>query len=568
MHAHRLTGPVQERTPSGWVDIGLERLLDVVATVLTSAYGIGVGRLPDEVLAGAEALAAVLADRPDRPARPVTEPLQGYVDSEQALLAGHPRHPAPKWRSGTPDQWRRWSPEARTAFPLHWFAVRDDAVRDWDGHAFDELGPEVPDGHRALPAHPWQVRLLADELAAAQRRGELVDLGPGGPAWHPTSSVRTLYQPDADLFVKTSLSVRITNCVRHSSVADLEGAVLLTGLLAGASTPGFTLLGEPAARTIADDVLAGRVGVILRDGLRLGPGERAHLAGTLAAQEPDPAGTPTRLRDALAGADPLEWWDRYVALLVPPVLRLWAGQGVVLEPHLQNVLVVTGPDGLPVRVVLRDMEGVRLRTDRHAALLATMAPPVAAATGFGPERAAARIGYCLLVNNLGELAVAVAEISGVAEERLWEPVRAATAMVAAELGRPAELQRLLSGPTLPAKANLVVRWRGAEDPDAPYVPVPNPLARVATVTAPCTRAVLETARGSVELPAYVHDLDHLDAHMAAIAARHAVGARPRGDPLRRQGQSRRRRAHHPRPARRRGGGGQRRRAGARAPGAR
>jgi siderophore synthetase component len=477
VHAHRFAGPVQEAMADGWADIGLDRLLEIVTAVLAQRCGPGGGRLADEVRAGRAALAAVLADRPQHPARPLSQPAAGFVDSEQALLAGHPRHPAPKWRSGSPDQWRRWSPEARTAFPLHWLAVRDDMVREFGDPTFDELTPDVPDGHRALPLHPWQARLLAGPLAAAQRRGELLDIGPAGLPWHPTSSVRTLYQPETDVFVKTSLSVRITNCVRHSSVADLEGAVLLTRLLGHSATEGFAVLGEPAARTIAVDELAGRVGAIVRSGLALAPGERAHLAGTLAAQEVDPAGTPTRLADVLADGDPLAWWDAYVALLVPPVLRLWAGPGVVLEPHLQNVLVVTGDTGAPVRVLLRDMEGVRLRSDRHAALLASLAPAVAAATAFHPDRAAARIGYCLLVNNLGELAVAVAELSGAPEERLWAPVRAAVAAVAAELDDPPELRRLLIARTLPAKANLVVRWHGAEDPDAPYVPVPNPLAR-------------------------------------------------------------------------------------------
>jgi siderophore synthetase component len=478
VHAHRFTGPVQEGVGDEWAGIGLDRLLELVTAVLAQRCGPGGGRLAEEVRAGRAALAAVLADRPPVPARPLPQPAAGFVDSEQALLAGHPRHPAPKWRSGSPDHWRRWSPDARTAFPLHWLAVRDDLVREWTvgGPTFDELAPDVPDGHRALPLHPWQARLLAGPLAAAQQRGELVDLGPAGLPWHPTSSVRTLYQPETDVFVKTSLSVRITNCVRHSSVADLEGAVLLTRLLAQAGTREFVVLGEPTARTVAVDDLAGRVGAIVRCGLALAPGERAHLAGTLAAQEADPAGTPTRLADVLAGGDPLIWWDRYVTLLVPPVLRLWAGAGVVLEPHLQNVLVVTGDSGAPVRVLLRDMEGVRLRTDRHAALLASLAPEVAAATAYDPERAAARIGYCLLVNNLGELAVAVAELSGAPEERLWAPVRAAVAAVAAELDGPPELRRLLDARTLPAKANLVVRWCGAEDPAAPYVPVPNPLA--------------------------------------------------------------------------------------------
>ena len=293
------------------------------------------------------------------------------------------------------------------------------------------------------------------------------DIGPAGLPWHPTSSVRTLYQPEADVFVKTSLSVRITNCVRHSSVADLEGAVLLTRLLGRSATEGFAVLGEPAARTIAVDELAGRVGAIVRSGLALAPGERAHLAGTLAAQEVDPAGTPTRLADVLAGGDPLAWWDAYVALLVPPGARLWAGKGVVLEPHLQNVLVVTGDNGAPVRVLLRDMEGVRLRTDRHAALLASLAPAVAAATAYDPDRAAARIGYCLLVNNLGELAVAVAELSGAPEERLWAPVRAAVAAVVAELDDPPSCATCLEARTLAGQGEpggALARRRGPGGP--------------------------------------------------------------------------------------------------------
>ncbi len=479
LHAHRFTGAVQERVPQGWAVIGFERLLTLLEQLLARWCGPGGGRLATEVRAGRAALAAALAQRPRQPARSLAEPAAGYVDSEQALLAGHPRHPAPKWRSGDPEQWRRWSPEARTAFPLHWLALRADRVQEWSAGVptLDGLAPEVPDGHRPLPLHPWQARLLAEPLAAAQRRGDLVDLGPAGPPWHPTSSVRTLYQPEADVFVKTSLSVRITNCMRHSTAAELEKAVrltrLLTPLLAGVD--GFVLLGEPFARTVADPGLADRVGAIVRVGLGLAPDERAHLAGTLAAQEPDPAGTPTRL--AAVTVDPLAWWERYVALLVPPVLRLWAAHGVVLEPHLQNVLVVTGRDGIPERVLLRDMEGVRLRTDRHADLLGALDPAVAAATAYTPDQAAARIGYCLLVNNLGELAVAVAELAGAPEEKLWDPVRIAVAATAADLGEPPELRTLLDGPTLPAKANLVVRWRGAEDPQAPYVPVPNPLAR-------------------------------------------------------------------------------------------
>jgi siderophore synthetase component len=52
----------------------------------------------------------------------------------------------------------------------------------------------VPPGHRLLPVHPWQFDLLRHNasLARALRDGVVLDLGTGGPAFRPTSSVRTL----------------------------------------------------------------------------------------------------------------------------------------------------------------------------------------------------------------------------------------------------------------------------------------------------------------------------------------------------------------------------------------
>ena len=37
--------------------------------------------------------------------------------------------------------------------------------------------------------------------------------------------------------------------------------------------------------------------------------------------------------------DPLGWWGAYVDRVAPPVLEAYFRHGVVLEPHLQNVLV-------------------------------------------------------------------------------------------------------------------------------------------------------------------------------------------------------------------------------------
>ncbi|MEW5535815.1 IucA/IucC family protein, partial [Streptomyces virginiae] len=86
-------------------------------------------------------------------------------------------------------------------------------------------GPAAPAGYRLLPAHPWQLDLVEDRPAVREAfaDGRLLRLGESRrPAW-PTASIRTLHVPDpaADLFVKFSLDVRITNDVRRLWRHDL-----------------------------------------------------------------------------------------------------------------------------------------------------------------------------------------------------------------------------------------------------------------------------------------------------------------------------------------------------------
>lgn len=490
--AHRITTP-ERRVAGAWTTVGAHGLAGLVAAELARRTGRDNPEFAAQVGAGRDALARIAAERPAGPSRPVGGFAGGYLDSEQALLVGHPRHPAPKWRSGSVADWRRHAPELRTAFPLRWLAVPRELVAD-HGTGFDEaagavLGGRVPDGRLAVPVHPWQFRMLSadprlgPEMRGALRAGTLRDLGEAGLPVHPTASVRTVYQPEVDVFLKTGLNVRITNCVRRNSASQLAGAVALTDLVAGPvaevarRSPGFAVLAEPAARTVAGP-LGDSLGVIARCGLapHVGAGERVHLAGTLAAEHPDPAGTRTRLAD-LCGWDPVlatRWWGGYVALLVPPVLALWARHGIVLEPHLQNVLVVVDADGMPVRVLVRDLEGAKLVTDRHGPALAALPPDVSRGIGYDAGRGWRRVAYCLLVNNLVEVAGALADL-GADEARLWDVLAGELAAASAELGDPAPLRAVLAGHPLPAKANLLVRWARAADRDAGYVPFAHPL---------------------------------------------------------------------------------------------
>ncbi|MBM0230728.1 IucA/IucC family siderophore biosynthesis protein [Micromonospora sp. STR1_7] len=458
--AHRYVGPVQRMTDGDrWEDLDADTLAGLVAAELAPRTGLANDEFVGQVRASRDTVARLLAERPAQDPTPTGDAaIDAYVDSEQSLVLGHPHHPAPKWRSGDPDRWSGYAPELRTAFRLRWLAVPDDLVAG-DG-PFDPLvaaldPPRPPAGHRVLPVHPWQLSLIPPT------HPRLRDLGEGGVPVRPTASVRTVYAPEADLFVKTSLHVRITNCLRKNARYELTGAVALTDLLAGVPMPaGVGLLAEPAYRTVDVPGLDEAYGTILRTGLRphLRSGDSPILAAALAAAP-------------LSVPDPVAWWREYAELLVPAVLRCWIGHGVVHEAHLQNVVVVLDRERRPVRMLLRDLEGVKLDTARWVAWPEHVPPQV----GYDARAAHRRVVYCLFVNHLAGVCGALADARPGIEPRLWRELRTVVAAVAADLDDPPELRALLTGEPLVAKANLLVRWRRDADRAAPFVPVPNPL---------------------------------------------------------------------------------------------
>ncbi|GFH34651.1 IucA/IucC family protein [Streptomyces pacificus] len=509
--AHRFTGPVTEEAAGGWSPVGWRRLAEHIHAELTLRTGVRNEEFLEQVASSHRGVAAALAAR--RPAAGGPGPRgqspdggsgphgasAAYLASEQSLALGHRFHPTPKARGGDPSTWAAYAPEAGASFPLRLLAVREDlAAGDSAGPGagteldrLDRLG-RTPDGYRLLPAHPWQYKLLRDHprLRTALARGEVLDLGPGPAAFAATASVRTLF--DGDAFLKFSLNVRITNCLRKNAAYELAGAVALTRLLEPVLTeltgrfPGSDMLREPAYRSLAlpgpDGVpvrgLLEGFGVIVREGLgrRLRPGLTALLAAAVADEYPT---GPAHVSRLLADTDPgtaLSWWHAYLALLVPPVLAAYFDHGLVLEPHLQNVLVCVDGGGRPRQVLFRDLEGTKLLPDRHAAALTALPPDVAGPMTYDAGRGWDRVVYCLLVNNVAEMLAALADLHPGTEAALWAEVRAALRRHTEEHGRQPRLDALLSGAPLPAKANLLTRWARTADRDAGYVRLPSPLA--------------------------------------------------------------------------------------------
>ncbi|WP_374103127.1 IucA/IucC family siderophore biosynthesis protein [Streptomyces sp. B93] len=429
-------------TDGRWHRLGHNDLVKLVAEELDRHTGLSNPDLPAEMLDSRDAVAALLAARVR-----ATAPRDPYLRSEQALITGHPYHPAPKARGGgPPGAWLPYAPEAHARFPLVLLGVREDSVaEEGDTSALDALAP-APPGYRLLPAHPWQLDLTAPTLAPAFADGRLVRLGDTGFDTWPTAAIRTVHAPTHDLFLKFSLDVRITNDIRRLWRHDLE-KLRRTDT---AVTRAFAASGGPAAwladrgyrtASFAFEELA----VLVRDGMRghLRPGGTPLLAAALVEGfDGNPLDGPL---------DPARWWEAYLAQVVPPALAAFADHGVVLEAHLQNTLIAVDADGTPVQALYRDAEGVKLLTDTGRAA--------------GWER----LVYCLVVNNLLEVAGALTERHPGLDP--WPAARRA-------LTRPGlpEATALRTAPTLPAKTNLLLRWTGADGAAARYRPLPNPLA--------------------------------------------------------------------------------------------
>lgn len=481
----------------------------------TAAVADLTGRVADSV----RRVARYVTERRAAPADP--EATTPFLAAEQALVLGHPLHPAPKSREGLSDaEAAAYSPELRGTFRLHWFAAdpsvvsSDSALSRPAGEITAALlGAELPlpAGTTAVPAHPWQARdvLARPGARALLEQGLLHDLGPAGAAWAPTSSVRTVYRADAPVMLKLSLGLRITNSKRENLRVELLRGLEVHRLLeAGlgaelrAAHPGFDVVRDPA--WIAVDAPGERpesgLEVVVRDNpfpdhASSGAESVACVAG-LVAERPDLPHGRSQLATLIHGLAARtgrgvtelgeEWFHRYLDAVVEPVLWLYGTHGLGLEAHQQNTLVVLDGDGWPTGGRYRDNQGYYFSATRSGGLsrwlpgagreLGTLCPD---------EVIDERLGYYVGVNNLLGMVGALGSQGLAHETDLLRAAHTVLQGLAGQHGDALQLATTLAeAPTLRCKANLLTRIDGLDELVGPleaqsvYVDVPNPMAEV------------------------------------------------------------------------------------------
>lgn len=451
-----------------------------------------------------------------RPAPFSLEPLQAYIESEQSLVFGHPFHPAPKSRQGvSQEDMLRYSPEMGASFPLHYFAVRREYLLQQSvlALACDQIvaaqapaGLVADDAYALVPTHPWQARYLLGHASVMQalRTGRIRDLGPLGEHYHPTSSIRTLFNRANPYFYKCSLNIRITNCIRKNAVYELEGALQVTRIMRRLMPalrqrfPGVRVMEEPAFLSVdlkQGDAQRGRevtegFGMILRSGFNegLAPGATPLLAGALFGNR---GHGQARMRELIAQmqrrcAMPFEeaaeqWFSRYVAELMYPVLYCYFSHGVVFEPHLQNV-VIGIVAGEPQQIFLRDFEGVKLVDECYGGhQLPDVGVQAREALRYSSDAGWSRVAYCLFVNNFCEAINQLGAGSPALQSRLWAAVRDHLQIYQnrhGDAGSARRINALLGGEPFPGKTNLMNRFFKRADRATAYLPVANPIGRL------------------------------------------------------------------------------------------
>lgn len=481
-------------------------LAELVTEVAASAANVATFLAALAGGAGARGAApAPAAAGPDGPTTPTP-----FIAAEQSLVFGHPLHPTPKSRPRMdPDDVRRYSPELGAAFPLHWFRADRSIVAEesaLEGATATELLADLlgePAGDRTalLPAHPWQARRLLERPAVRVLldSGLLHDLGPIGPPWQPTSSVRTVYRADARFMLKLSLGVRITNSVRANLAKELARGVevqrLLAAGLAGelaARFPRFAIVPDPAWATLRDG--GGRESgfeVVLRANPY--PDSSPVDATVVAALCAAPAGSgPSRLARIVEGlardaGEPVEavarqWFGRYLEAVADPLLWLDAAHGIALEAHQQNV-VVELEGGWPAGCRYRDNQGYYFKAS-HAERLRRLLDDLNHCSDTVCDDAVAdeRFCYYLGVNHLLGLVGALGA-AGLADER--DLLADLAGHLRSAPPESALAGRLLHSPWLRCKANLRTRLAGLDELIGPletqsvYVDLPNPVAAAA-----------------------------------------------------------------------------------------
>lgn len=317
-----------------------------------------------------------------------------FIQAEQSLMVGHNFHPYPKMRDGFNDEdYAKYSPEMAGQFELHWFFVKPEILHWQSAHHFQNKNiltdfylnefsnPEkaraaIPAGYIPFPVHPWQRQhlLKLPFVQQYQERKLLIDFQKSDKKWQPTSSLRSVYASHSEYMLKFSLTLRLTNSIRHLTPVEVVRGLQVYDVFATEKAqqllqaePQFKVIFEPAYVALKDQNgnVATESIAVFRDNPFSEKSEIEPVVLATLAQDAPFGGENLIQKHIRAYADakglPLKessrlWFSHYLKVAVQPLMVAQSEFGILLGAHQQN-LILGIKDNLPVLSYFRDCQG-------------------------------------------------------------------------------------------------------------------------------------------------------------------------------------------------------------------
>ncbi|MFC0274036.1 IucA/IucC family protein [Metabacillus herbersteinensis] len=446
-----------------------------------------------------------------------------FLQSEQSLLIGHQLHPTPKSRQGIlPEEESLFAPELKGGFQLHYFRAHGALVREQSAYNLtatniikmqlmqdDTIPKEFTlrycqnDEYTLIPMHPLQARFLLgkEEVGNWIQQGHLSYLGPQGELFYPTSSVRTLYSPRADVMYKFSIPVKITNSLRVNKVKELNRGVEVTRLLQAsieselhAHHPNFQIIKDPAYVTLGDEELGFEV--MIRDNpFKEKDGNNTTLLASLCQDHVN--GEASQLANIINRISKSEiltteqvseiWFKRYIEITLKPMMWLYTQKGIALEAHQQNSIIKLDQEGYPLTFYYRDNQGYYFMKSKEAELRELLSSLNGESDTVCEDAVAEeRFRYYVFFNHLFGLVNAFGVSELIDEKKLLTLLRDELEQYLSQ-DHTKLVSSLLENKELPCKANLLTRVHdmdeliGSLETQSVYVNVDNPLYKIVAV---------------------------------------------------------------------------------------
>lgn len=439
---------------------------------------------------------------------------ENFLQGEQGLLIGHNFHPTPKSRDQfNSEDMYKYSPELKGQFEIAWLWLDSNLLYQ---HASSTFGPrswttELAQNEKCMPSsnknfvpvpmHPWQKNTLFErsDIQAYVHEGLIQEGGTTGKVWHPTSSLRSIYREDAAYMLKFSLSVRLTNSVRHLLLNEVKRGQQLHDVLATSygqeflsRYPTFRVIAEPAFFAIKDPQgkpIAESMVVCRENPFQGDSGRNKVVLATLAQDHPfDELNLIQRsiLNSRINAHCSLHerakrWFDAYLKTTAIPILKAYSDYGIVFGAHQQN-LILDLDEGYPVGAFFRDCQGTGY-TELGWSQFSNQVSLLDKDNGNILDKSMSHwlLSYYLILNSTFNVITALAQNNWIHEEELLAELKhCLEQQVAEDVRDDSFLKYLLSENNgLMHKGNFLCSFKSLNEntmvnPLDIYTPVPNP----------------------------------------------------------------------------------------------